>query len=73
MRFICLGISVVLFIAVSVLPDRKAYAYLDPGTGSYVFQVLIAFLVGSMFAIKIYWRNIVAFFKRLFSKKVING
>ena len=45
-----------------------AYAYLDPGTGSYVFQLLIAGLAGSLFLVKIYWKRIGAFFTRLFSK-----
>lgn len=45
------------------------FLYLDPGAGSYVMQLLIAFLVGSLFAVKLSWRKIVDFFKRLFSKK----
>jgi hypothetical protein len=42
--------------------------YLDPGSGSYIFQLLIAALVGAMFLIKVYWRRIKAFFARLFSR-----
>ena len=45
------------------------FLYLDPGAGSYVMQLLIAFLIGSLFAVKLSWRKIVDFFKRLFSKK----
>ena len=41
-----------------------AYAYLDPGTGSYVFQLLIAGLAGSLFLVKLYWKRIVAFFTK---------
>lgn len=41
-----------------------AYAYLDPGTGSYIFQLLIAGLAGSLFLVKIYWKRIAAFFTK---------
>ena len=45
-----------------------AYAYLDPGTGSYVFQLLIAGAVGLGFLVKVYWNKIKLFLTRLFSK-----
>ena len=45
-----------------------AYAYLDPGTGSYVFQLLIAGLVGLGFLIKVYWNKIKLFLTRMSSK-----
>ena len=48
---------------------HNAYAYLDPGTGSYVLQILIASLLGAAFAIKIFWQKILAFVKNIFSKK----
>ena len=44
------------------------YAYLDPGTGSYIFQLLIAGIVGLAFVIKVYWNKIKAFMVGLFSK-----
>ena len=45
------------------------YAYLDAGTGSYMIQIIIAIAVGGAFGIKIFWRRIYSFFKRLFSKE----
>ena len=45
-----------------------AYAYLDPGTGSYIFQLLIAGAVGLAFVIKVFWGRITGFFGKLFSK-----
>ncbi len=47
----------------------RAHAYLDPGTGSYLFQILIAALVGGLFAVKIFWGRIAGFFLGLFGKK----
>jgi hypothetical protein len=48
---------------------RRAFAYIDPGTGSYFIQILIASLLGLAFAIKTFWKNIVAFFSQIFSKR----
>ena len=36
----------------------NAYAYLDPGTGSIIVQMLIGTLVGAGVAIKVYWQKI---------------
>lgn len=40
-----------LFVLWNLFPE-KSFAYLDPGTGSYVFQLLIAGLLGSTFFMK---------------------
>ncbi len=58
MILICFG----LFF---ILPINTAYAYLDPGTGSFIIQIIIAGFVSTMFAIKIYWRKIKDFFGNL--------
>lgn len=56
----------VLFLLI-FLP--KAYAYLDPGTGSYVLQLIIGVLLGGLFVIKAFWRNIKTFFTNIFLKR----
>jgi hypothetical protein len=38
--------------------------YLDPGTGSFLIQLLAGVLVGGLLAVKIYWRKLVSFFKK---------
>ena len=48
--------------------EARAYAYLDPGSGSYLFQIMVARLVGAAFAIKTYWIKIKNFVKDLFQK-----
>ena len=45
------------------------YGYIDPGTGSYLIQILIAVFVGASLGIKIFWKNIKFFFGKLFGKK----
>jgi len=47
---------------------QNAFAYLDPGTGSYIIQVIIALVVGAAFSIKMFWKRIVIFFKNTFKK-----
>ena len=43
-----------------------AYGYIDPGTGSYLFQIVIAALVAVSFAVKVYWLKIKKSIGRLF-------
>jgi hypothetical protein len=38
--------------------------YLDPGSGSVIFQLLIAGLVGAGFIIRLYWKKITGIFNR---------
>jgi len=47
------------------LQPLTAHAYLDPGTGSYLLQLLIAGIAGGLYAAKVYWRQLkVRFFSR---------
>jgi hypothetical protein len=43
------------------LPGRPAY--LDPGSGSYLIQLLLATLLGSLFLLRTYWGRVKAFFQ----------
>ena len=56
------------FVLLLVVPEN-AYAYLDAGTGSYILQIAIAGFVGALFAVKIFWKKIVALARRIFSRK----
>ena len=42
----------------------KPLAYLDPGSGSFIIQMLLAGLLGLGVGIRIYWKKIVAFFNK---------
>lgn len=64
-RLIKANAVVVLFYFIVPL---KAYAYLDPGTGSYIFQLIIAVFIGGLFAAKLFWNKIKIFLKNLFSR-----
>ena len=41
----------------------KEMAYLDPGSGSFILQLIIAGLVGAGFVLRSYWSKVVSFFK----------
>lgn len=41
-------------------------AYIDPGSGSFLMQMLIAGLLGFVYAIKLYWFKIKEFFFKIF-------
>jgi hypothetical protein len=43
-----------------------AYAYLDPGTGSYILQILIAAFFGALYAVKRYWYQVKSSLSGLF-------
>ena len=58
-------VALILFAA-SV---RPAHAYLDPGTGSYILQILAAGVLGGLFAVKTFWRQITTFLMDIFSRK----
>lgn len=51
----------VLFLLL-VFVTSSVYSYIDPGTGSYLVQVLIAVFVGASVGIKVFWRRIKEFF-----------
>ncbi len=40
----------------------RAHAYLDPGTGSYVVQIIIGTVLGTGYIVGNYWRRILEFF-----------
>ena len=44
-------------------------AYIDGGSSSYLFQLAIASLVGVVYTLKVFWKNITRFFARLFSPR----
>jgi len=55
-------LTVLIFVS-TVLP-KHASAYLDPGSGSYVIQILIASLAAVGFFVKTYWNQIKSFFAK---------
>ncbi len=61
----------IFFMNNGVFPEilTRGHLYLDPGSGSFLLQILIATIAGAGIFIVTYWRKVKAFFMRLFGKK----
>jgi hypothetical protein len=68
MKYLVLMLSVLL-----LLFAKNSEAYIDPGSGSYVLQLLVASFFAILFALKMFWRNIKAFFFRTGGKNNQNA
>ncbi len=51
-----------LIVVIAWLPARDAHAYLDPGTGSFLLQAVIALVMGALLTLKLYWHKVKSFF-----------
>ncbi len=63
----------VFILSFLLLIPQTVYAYLDPGTGSYIVQVIIVSFFGAGFAIKLYFKRIKQFFTERILKKNSNN
>ncbi len=45
-------------------PALKGNAYLDPGSGSFILQLILASLVGIGFAFRSYWGKLLGIFRK---------
>jgi Na+-translocating ferredoxin:NAD+ oxidoreductase RnfD subunit len=70
-RIITKRISVLILVMVFffVYFCAKSYAYIDPGTGSYMLQLIIGALLGIGFYIRSSWKKIFQLGKNLFARK----
>ena len=51
-----------------ILYSSNAYAYLDPGTGSFILQAIMGFLAAVSAGFLYYWSKVKNFFLKLFKK-----
>jgi hypothetical protein len=59
----------VLFAALFSSPPARGLPYLDPGTGSFLLQILIAAGMSVLFVIGLFRKKLAAFFSRLLGRK----
>jgi hypothetical protein len=61
--------TVPLLLVLFALAPSPAWAYIDPGTGSFLFQVVAATLIGGLFFVRTSWQRIRERIKRLFGSR----
>ena len=67
--------KILIILAVYLSITGPAYAYLDPGTGSVLLQVIIATLAGALTMITNFWKRLKALCLKLLpsrKKRIIN-
>jgi len=55
-----------VIVAVLLADMKPAYAYIDPGAGSYFLQLLLAGILGGAFVLKAYWERVKSAVRRVF-------
>lgn len=61
--------GILVLLIVMSLSTKEAHAYLDPGTSSYLLQILFAGFFTALLAIKTFWRKAVLLIKRALGDK----
>lgn len=61
------GIFLILALSGLLFPD-DAFAYIDPGTGSFLIQILFGFALTAIVSIKMFFADLKAKWKKMFSK-----
>jgi NhaP-type Na+/H+ or K+/H+ antiporter len=60
------------FLMILLIP-RYVFTYLDPGSGSFILQLIIGAIAGLLIALKAYWGRIKSFFMREDVQRVEEG
>lgn len=55
---------IVLVLSLLIFPEQT-YAYLDPGSNSYLFQMAVASFLGIVFTVKVFFKRISDFVRNL--------
>ena len=66
--FKLISIFLTASVLFSIVLTSTAYAYIDPGAGSMMFQILIAFVVGTLFSLKLWFTKAKTLVKNFFNK-----
>lgn len=58
-----------LMVVWGLAAPGTVHAYLDPGSGSLLIQLLLGAVLGGVYFVKLYWGKIIQFILSLFGKK----
>jgi hydrogenase-4 membrane subunit HyfE len=64
------GLLVFVLLAVAFFANAPVHAYIDPGSASYVFQLVIGSALGALFVIRSYWTGLKSYIGRVRSRRV---
>jgi hypothetical protein len=62
-RVMAAAVAGLVFVAV-LDPGQPAHAYLDPGTGGFILQMLLGGFAGALVVGKLYWHRFIEIFGR---------
>jgi len=62
--------GILIVTTTSLVFPPKTYAYIDPGSGSYVFQIVLTILFTAVITTKTYWKKMLIFIKTLVIKLI---
>jgi len=66
-----LGSLLSVTVALLVLGERPVAAYVDPGSASYVFQIIVGAMLGGVFLLRTYWNRVVTTIRSLVRRDVV--
>ena len=61
-----------LTIIILTISTNRAFAYLDPGTGSIILQAILGFIAATLATLSFYWNKVKIFFSKLLKKNKKN-
>ena len=56
------------YIIATILFSNPAYAYLDPGTGSMILNLIVGAAAGAITFASVFWQKIKNFFRKILKK-----
>ena len=62
-----------IMLLLLVLFEHPAQAYIDPGSASYLFQLVAGVLLGGVFLLRTYWSRVLTTVRSLVSRDVPHG
>jgi hypothetical protein len=62
--------SLIWFVALMcwiLMAEKPAHAYIDPGSASYLYQIVVGAALGAMFLVRTYWQRLITRCRSLLS------
>lgn len=60
-----------VFTVLYFVYPQQAHAYLDPGSGSLIFQLIIGAVLGTLVTLRMYWSRVKRFIRGIFGGKSV--